>query len=459
MILMNMKLENLNEVLDSVPDYEEFLTVNELNASSRTLADEYEHVEFFRVGESTEGEPISALRIGKGPRNALLFGFPHPNEPIGSMTLEYLSKRLAEDDGLREELGYTWYIVKCIDPDGARLNEGWFKGEFTPLRYALNYYRPPGKNQVEWTFPVDYKTLHFHSPLPETRALMRLIDEQRPDFMYSLHNAGFCGVYWYIGEELPSLYPRLHELVNSQGLPLHMGEPETPFIEKLDDAIFRMFGIEESYDFNEEHSDVDPATIIENGTSSHGYLRSVCDGFTLVCEMPYYFDERVTDDSPSDVDRREAVLEGIRCGEEDYAFLRPRFEAIATEAKKSTRLYKTMADYIENFEKRMAPRKRHAETTDEYEGKATVAQAFDSLVAGKFGSMLRMGMALRVSDQTLERGPNKEIEKIKEEIYGRIMETNHEVENETDIEIIPIQKLVRVQLGSGLMIADHLREK
>ena len=442
-----------------VPDYEEFLTVDELNASSQALADEYKHVEFFRVGESTEGEPISALRIGDGPRNALLFGFPHPNEPIGSMTLEYLSRRLAEDDTLREELGYAWYIVKCIDPDGARLNEGWFKGEFTPLRYALNYYRPPGKNQVEWTFPIDYKTLHFHSPLPETRALMRLIDEHRPDFMYSLHNAGFCGVYWYIGEELPSLYPRLHELVNGQGLPLHMGEPETPFIEKLDDAIFRMFGIEESYDFNEEHSDVDPATIIENGTSSHGYLRSVCDGFTLVCEMPYYFDERVTDDSPSDIDRREAVLEGIGRGEEDYAFLRPRFEAITKEADKSMRLYQTMADYIENFEKRMAPRKRHAETTDEYEGKATVAQAFDSLVARKFGSMLRMGMALRVADQALENGPKMETEKIKEEIYGRIMETNHEVENETDIEIIPIQKLVRVQLGSGLMIADHLREK
>ncbi|MDH5200633.1 MAG: M14 family zinc carboxypeptidase, partial [Candidatus Bathyarchaeota archaeon] len=175
-----MESDRLAEILDSVPEYREFLTVDELNSSSQALADEHGHVDFFRVGESTEGEPIHALRIGDGPRNALLFGFPHPNEPIGSMTLEYLSRRLAEDDELRDEMGYTWYIVKCIDPDGARLNEGWFKGRFTPLKYALNYYRPPGKNQVEWTFPVDYKTLHFHDPLPETRALMRLIDGPRP---------------------------------------------------------------------------------------------------------------------------------------------------------------------------------------------------------------------------------------------------------------------------------------
>jgi hypothetical protein len=448
----------LDEIIDSVPDYEEFLTVDELNSSSERLAEEYRHVEIIEAGVSTEGERIKCLRIGDGPRNALLFGFPHPNEPIGSMTLEYLSRRLAEDDGLREELGYTWYIVKCIDPDGARLNGGWFKEEFSPLTYALNYYRPPGKSQVEWTFPIDYKTLHFHTPIPETQALMRIIDEHRPDFMYSLHNAGFCGVYWYVGKEVPSLYPRFHSLVRDQGLPLHMGEPETPYIEKLDDAIFRMFGAEEGYDFLGEHSDEDPATIRQSGTSSHGYLRSACDGFTLVCEMPYYYDERVMDDSPSDVERREAVLGGIRWGEELYQFLRPRFDKISVKADKSSRLHATVSDYLENFEKRNAPRRKHAETTEEYEGRATVAQEFDSRVSTKFYSMLRMGMTLRVADQALASGPDRELEAVREEIHARLLETNEAVAKEAEIEVIPIRKLVRIQLGSGLLIAKHLND-
>lgn len=86
---------DLEELLRYVPDYREFMTVDELNTSSQRLADEHDHVEFFRIGESTEGEPISALKIGEGSRNALPFGFPHPNEPIGSMTLEYLSRRRA----------------------------------------------------------------------------------------------------------------------------------------------------------------------------------------------------------------------------------------------------------------------------------------------------------------------------------------------------------------------------
>jgi len=111
-----------------VPEYKAFYTIDELNASSEKLAHKYpDKVKIFEIGRSRKGEKIRALRIGKGKKTALLFGFPHPNEPIGSMTLEYLSWRLAEDKGLGK-LDFTWYIVKCIDPDGARLNEGVVQG-------------------------------------------------------------------------------------------------------------------------------------------------------------------------------------------------------------------------------------------------------------------------------------------------------------------------------------------
>jgi hypothetical protein len=39
--------------------------------------------------------------------------------------------------------------VKIADVFGAKLNEGWFKGGFDLLKYALNYYRSPGYKQVE----------------------------------------------------------------------------------------------------------------------------------------------------------------------------------------------------------------------------------------------------------------------------------------------------------------------
>lgn len=86
-----------------VPGYKAFFTVDELNKSSEDLARKHpSKVEVFRIGNSRKGEQIRALRIGKGRNTALLFGFPHPNEPIGSNTLEYLSWRHVEDRSLDE---------------------------------------------------------------------------------------------------------------------------------------------------------------------------------------------------------------------------------------------------------------------------------------------------------------------------------------------------------------------
>ena len=131
----NNEMEN---VFNSIPNYQEFLTVSELDKSSKQLAEDFDHVEILEIGKSKEGRIIYCLKIGNFQRNALLFAFPHPNEPIGSLTVEFLARFLAENPDTVDDLGYTWYLIKAIDPDGAALNEGWFKGEFDPVKYARN---------------------------------------------------------------------------------------------------------------------------------------------------------------------------------------------------------------------------------------------------------------------------------------------------------------------------------
>src|SRR6185295_10653580 len=116
------------QVMHDVPEYTEFMSVAELSASSRELARRFPKlVTLQTIGTSTEGRPIELLTIGSGKRKALFIGTPHPNEPIGTLTLEFLSRRLCEDDDLRDELDYTFLIIKCADPDGTMLNEGRFK--------------------------------------------------------------------------------------------------------------------------------------------------------------------------------------------------------------------------------------------------------------------------------------------------------------------------------------------
>ncbi len=97
------------------------------------------------------GDQSACLKIGSGSKAILMYGFPHPSEPIGSMMLDYLSWQLAENKAFRNKFeDVSWYIVKAADNDGAEMNEGWFKGPYPQL---LNFYRPAGYQQVEWTFP------------------------------------------------------------------------------------------------------------------------------------------------------------------------------------------------------------------------------------------------------------------------------------------------------------------
>ena len=138
------------DLLDAIPDYNTFLTLAELDDSSRKLAaDHPECVDLFEIGKTGEGRPLLCLKIGKGSKNALFFGCPHPNEPIGTMLLEHFTQQLAACPELRKELDYTFYVVKAWDADGLVKNEAWLKGPYTLHQYSRYFFRPAGRVQVD----------------------------------------------------------------------------------------------------------------------------------------------------------------------------------------------------------------------------------------------------------------------------------------------------------------------
>ena len=85
-----------------VPEYRRFLTVDEVSHRAGALAARVpEHVRLVDVGRSTDDEPIRMLRIGHGDEQLLFIGCPHPNEPIGMLTIDRLAERLVSDTELR----------------------------------------------------------------------------------------------------------------------------------------------------------------------------------------------------------------------------------------------------------------------------------------------------------------------------------------------------------------------
>lgn len=455
------------KLLSGIPDYKEFLTVNEMDESSRRLAAEHpDCVELFEMGKTRQGHPLLCLKIGSGSRNALMFGCPHPNEPIGTMMLEYFTKNLAENKELRDELDYTWYIVKAWDADGLRLNEKWLKGPYTLYNYSRNFFRPAGHKQVDWTFPVDYKELHFHDTIPESEAMMKLIDDIKPSFIYSLHNAGFGGVYWYITKPMPEIYEEMYAAANSQQVPINFGEPESPSCVAFAPAIYANLGIETEYDYLEKYGGgINPADVIGSGDCSSSYAGARYDSFTLLTEMPYFYDERIKDMSESDTIRRDAALQKLDWQDRTSAFLRETL-AISQQYMDPENPFMLAVNAFTKGGSSDATRKMIAENPD-FAKKATVAEKFDNLCASKFYKYLSYGQLLRANETELEKmdkageqNPEKRaaLQKAFDIMVKAHKDMTDELESEINYQVVPIRKLVYIQLACGLLTAEYLKE-
>jgi len=453
----------LEEILSQIPNYKEFMTVAELDDSSKNLAQKFNLVELKEIGKSRGGRTIYYLKIGEGKENVLLFAFPHPNEPIGSMSLEFLSQFLANNPEFTKNTGYTWYLIKAIDIDGAILNEGWFKGEFNPLKYAKNYYRPASFEQVEWSFPINYKKLKFETPPPETQALMHLIQKVKPKFMYSLHNSGFGGVYFYISRGIGNLFDNLVNFVKREHLPLHLGEPEAPYIKKLHDGIFQMFGIQKQYDYVESKGIENPQEFITCGTSSYDYLKSIAseENFTLVCEMPYFYHNSIGDTSLTEFERRDLRLQSLEYMKNISNHSKKIFRHIRKFCDKSTRMYTAVEGYIKITRPGLELEINVTKTSSMYEGNATVSQAFDLNVSSRYYRLLIISMIVRLCEEAISIHPEKEVEntKIKNDLEKWIELKIKDLLSDTKFEVIPIQKLVRVQIGSAFITLENLSKR
>lgn len=452
---------SFESIATKVPYYPYFYTVDELNQRSKELADKYSDVvELIKAGESKKGEPIYALKVGDGSYNALVFACPHPNEPIGTLTVDFLATELATNETLRKSLDYTWYLIKCADPDGLRLNHGWLKGPFNFINYVMNFYRPAPYMQIEWTFPIKYKKLNWDKPTPETKAIMNIIDTAKPDFMYSLHNAGFGGVYYYVTDECKPIYDNLRRVARDRKLPLSLGEPEVPYVKQLSDGIYKMPTTRETYDYYEQYTDIDPAEAIRCGTSSDDYASTVANTFTLVTEVPYFYNPLIEDTSLSHNLRLNLILDDIKFRRDLHKFLSNIFEKVKDRAEK-TDIYYSLEEFIRLMPVGLDAHESWAKKNIKPDEKATKAQEFDNKYVSRFYSTLVLGELLRLVDYELMKTDDisweSELQNYSRQLRTKILSILTPLEQQVDYKAIKIKKLVEVQVLSGLYVADYVR--
>ena len=450
---------DIDLLLSRVPSYQRFLTVDELFDHARSVSQAHpEMARYEVVGTSTRGDAIPMLTIGNGPRHVMVFACPHPNEPVGAMLVSFLSEELIVNEALRE--GRTWHLLPCVDPDGTRLNEGWFKGPFNIRNYARHYYRPRPQDQVEWTFPIEYKTFVWNDPTPETRALMNAIQIAKPDVMYSLHNAGFGGVYYYISEPLPSLYPTLHRIPTERGLPMSLGEPEMPWAVEFHPAVYRVPKATDSYDYYEKYAEGDPAWYITGGASSFEFAERVSSPFCLVTEAPYFKSPKIGNTSRIDERRGEVLLQGIERARSILGTLERLLTETKGEMTEGAIFLNAVTVFVESELKSLPSQEKWVKEAPGMDEPATVAQKADALWVSGFYRMLLGGMLQRAfKAQLAATGGGRSgsaVRRACDELEACIDEWAKDIETNLQYEVVPIRDLVQVQYGALLGVLDAL---
>ena len=441
---------NIPSILSRIPENETFYTVDEMAAQGLALSERYPGViTRYSAGQSRQGDSLWCLKLGSGAKNALCFACPHPNEPIGAMTLFALAETLAGDRVLLEETGMTWHLIPCIDPDGTRLNEGWFKGPFGIEAYIRGFYRPAGSRQVEWTFPFRHQNMWFDRPLPETKALMKLVDALRPKLVYSLHNSAFGGAYWYVNQSDPELCMKLEGAALRQDVPLHLGEPESPYIVKHSKAVHSMMSLRQYYEYRARHGHALPEGELPCGTCSADYVATVCDSLTLMAELPYFLVKGIDDEAPSGIRRGDALREKARRRAQHSAFLRERWREARALFGEDNPFPLLVDDAIKAYDGGEA-----VTDGEEFDRIATKAEAMDSLWLSRIFEALDLSLAVRACDFELSRvGGGAERDKLegtRSKTDERLTALCREIEGACEYEVASIRRLVSVQLESVL---------
>jgi hypothetical protein len=200
--------------------------------------------------------------------------------------------------------------------------------------------------------------------------------------------------------------------------------------------------------------------ILNGGTSSDDFLTRTRKALCVVCEVPYFFDPRIEDLSPSDMTRRQAVLEGLRFRRELFEFVRRGYE----DAKPLLTAESLFVDAIEELartEGNDIETMEHAVKTDgQYERPATVAEKWDALSVSKLYTLLNLGQFVRLlENEKSEVGEAfpQSLQELLDESLALFEEKAAVVEADLDYSVVPIKTLASVQLITALRAMDHVQ--
>ena len=448
-----MNDDHFTQILDNVPRYGRFLRVNEVEALAANFR-QHPSVEEKTIGKTAENKPLKMYSMGSGEKTALIIGVPHSDEPLGSLVTVYFVDWMLKHPDV-DFFGWRWLMIPVLEQRGMRMNEGWFGSWGSLVDTAKSYFREPTENQYEWTFPFEYKNHKWVHSRPESDAVKEVIRDEKPDLLCNLHHCGFYDTYFYFSRDLPEAYPRLRELSGSLGLPLSTSNPDVPFGKVLTPGFYQMYGLRDYIDYYDRCEPENLLTMRRGSTSDEWYQDTI-GGFSFNCEVPLLESSVKKDDEISGYQLRELLEKrrAKRTATIDYCI------NVLTKLEPVFCFFDPLL--LGSVLKHVASAKLELELAEakisaaENRG-ATNFEVFENDLMVDVANLLLLGQVWRVTKTIRVNQSKTKVGNITARIDGKIMALAKKTNCRGRFAPIPLQKLIRMQLGTILIIADVLQ--
>jgi hypothetical protein len=366
-----------------------------------------------------------------------------------------MAQALVENDEIREKLDYTWYLIKCSDPDGARENEGFQTGDQTPLNFCLNYYRTPNYITPDSCFPYRFGPLDLDNPVPETKAMMKLMDVIPFHFVSALHMMKWGGISYMVPHPCPELYAPLQNSAKMFNVFLRK-RPGTMVAPGVMAAEYLTPARGWVRQYAKGNTNIEPL----QGCNIYEYGQILNpDIFIMIPECCIWYEPRMLDDRLSDTTMGAALKYGNEKMEASESFLIDVWNKAKPHMKTETRHKAMMEDYMEPLiEKYTNVSNPPFSFSDKFHArKATVAEKIGIEGHDDLYRMFYLGGMVVTLKKEVEATGNSEVESLMNHTKDELLTYNNFLHENYEIIAHPIKNLVGMGIRSLLHSALYAK--
>jgi hypothetical protein len=268
-----------------------------------------------------------------------------------------------------------------------------------------------------------------------------------------LHHVGFYNTYYYFSRDLPEAYPRLRELAQTLKLPFSEQAPDVPFGKALAPGFYQMYGLKDYFDYYSKN-EPEKLSRLKRGACSDEWYEDTIGGFSFNCEVPLFQSSVKKNNEASERNLKDLLenkkrknLVNVQYYEELLSKLEPFF------AFSNPLLLNSVLKSVANAKLLLEDSASKKKPGDH---KATNFEVFENDIMTDISDLLLLGQIWRVTKHIFSTTNETRAMSLMKAVDQKMSALSESIQRRGRFVPIPIQKLVKMQLGSTLVIADVL---